>query len=443
MSGGIAGSGHAALPPDWRFQRAAIAGARARGRRRQGHSRVASDDEDTTTSAVEAVDGPWRWLPASGCPGRLPLHTRPGLSGQDEHDSACARGTRVGPWRRRLRLRRVVPLGRGHHPRRSGLRRRRAHHARPRGRHSDRAGRFGRGARERRRGRRVRLRSRGCRCRADRAGRRQRRIPAPLAGARRARLPRLRGALRRGVYVPLAREAFAAALKDAGLAESDIDHAVVAALNGRATRRGRPWTRGGRRCPQSRTRWVDWQSRPGALRRGPVRRVGAGRAGRGHRRALAGGRGRRLRAAHHARPGRGTAGPDRGRRAHRGRADRRRARRPHLCQLPHLAFPSRAASRRGGPDPERPARLLMVHRSEEWKYAFAASPTPGLRLPPMPPTCACFSCRAIDQMQPERLADVPGTVATFTIDHLAYSMSPGRSSASSSTSTGVAGSAAS
>ena len=27
-------------------------------------------------------------------------------------------------------------------------------------------------------------------------------------------------------------------------------------------------------------------------------------------------------------------------------------------------------------------------------------------------------------MQPERLADVPGTVATFTIDHLAFSLSP-------------------
>jgi uncharacterized OB-fold protein len=42
----------------------------------------------------------------------------------------------------------------------------------------------------------------------------------------------------------------------------------------------------------------------------------------------------------------------------------------------------------------------------------------------MPPTRACLSCHTIDQMQPERLADVPGTVATFTIDHLAFSLSP-------------------
>jgi uncharacterized OB-fold protein len=42
----------------------------------------------------------------------------------------------------------------------------------------------------------------------------------------------------------------------------------------------------------------------------------------------------------------------------------------------------------------------------------------------MPPTRVCLSCHAIDQMQPERLADVPGTVATFTIDHVAFSVSP-------------------
>ena len=35
-----------------------------------------------------------------------------------------------------------------------------------------------------------------------------------------------------------------------------------------------------------------------------------------------------------------------------------------------------------------------------------------------------YSATAIDQMQPERLADVPGTVATFTVDHLAFSLSP-------------------
>src|ERR1700728_1127548 len=38
------------------------------------------------------------------------------------------------------------------------------------------------------------------------------------------------------MYVPLAREAFAAALKDAGLAEGDVDHAIVSGLHVRAVK---------------------------------------------------------------------------------------------------------------------------------------------------------------------------------------------------------------
>src|ERR1700729_2310226 len=38
------------------------------------------------------------------------------------------------------------------------------------------------------------------------------------------------------LYVPLAREAFAAALKDAGVTEDDVDHAVVTGLHARAVR---------------------------------------------------------------------------------------------------------------------------------------------------------------------------------------------------------------
>jgi len=36
----------------------------------------------------------------------------------------------------------------------------------------------------------------------------------------------------------------------------------------------------------------------------------------------------------------------------------------------------------------------------------------------------CLKCKSIDQMAYERLADVEGTVATFTIDRLAFSLSP-------------------
>jgi hydroxymethylglutaryl-CoA synthase len=33
-------------------------------------------------------------------------------------------------------------------------------------------------------------------------------------------------------------------------------------------------------------------------------------------------------------------------------------------------------------------------------------------------------CHAVDQMQPERLADEQATIATYTIDRLAFSLSP-------------------
>jgi hydroxymethylglutaryl-CoA synthase len=42
----------------------------------------------------------------------------------------------------------------------------------------------------------------------------------------------------------------------------------------------------------------------------------------------------------------------------------------------------------------------------------------------LPPQRVCVNCQAIDQMTPERLADLPATIATFTIDRLAFSLSP-------------------
>ena len=36
----------------------------------------------------------------------------------------------------------------------------------------------------------------------------------------------------------------------------------------------------------------------------------------------------------------------------------------------------------------------------------------------------CLKCRAVDRITPERMADVPATIATYTVDRLAYSLSP-------------------
>jgi uncharacterized OB-fold protein len=42
----------------------------------------------------------------------------------------------------------------------------------------------------------------------------------------------------------------------------------------------------------------------------------------------------------------------------------------------------------------------------------------------LPPARVCAQCRSIDQMVPVRMADVAGSVATFTVDRLTYSPSP-------------------
>jgi uncharacterized OB-fold protein len=75
------------------------------------------------------------------------------------------------------------------------------------------------------------------------------------------------------------------------------------------------------------------------------------------------------------------------------------------------------------PDPERPDAPAM-RRNELWKFGFAASRCTVCGFVHLPPTRVCLSCRSVDKMEPLRLADVRGTVATYTVDHLAFSLSP-------------------
>ena len=63
-------------------------------------------------------------------------------------------------------------------------------------------------------------------------------------------------------------------------------------------------------------------------------------------------------------------------------------------------------------------------RREGWKYGFEAGRCLVCGFRHMPPTRVCLRCKSVDQMEPERLADTKGVVATFAIDHLAFSMSP-------------------
>lgn len=75
------------------------------------------------------------------------------------------------------------------------------------------------------------------------------------------------------------------------------------------------------------------------------------------------------------------------------------------------------------PDPERPAGPPSA-RALDWKFAFVGSRCDKCGFLHLPPARVCVSCRVADQMTPAALADAIGTVVTFTVDRLAYSMSP-------------------
>ena len=75
------------------------------------------------------------------------------------------------------------------------------------------------------------------------------------------------------------------------------------------------------------------------------------------------------------------------------------------------------------PDPERPAAPPSL-RHDGWKYGFIASKCESCGTRHLPPQRVCVRCGAVDQLSSERLADVPGTIATYTIDRLAFSLSP-------------------
>jgi 3-hydroxy-3-methylglutaryl CoA synthase/uncharacterized OB-fold protein len=224
------------------------------------------------------------------------------------------------------------------------------------------------------------------------------------------------------LYVPLAREAFAASLKDAGLTEGDVDHAIVTGLHVRATKSAAAGlgVRDGVLAPDL----MGALGNLGAAHAGVALADVLERAQPGQVIVvvtLADGADalvlRTTDALTAAQAAAREAGvPTVAAQAGGGRDD--------------LAYPTfltwRGQLRREPPrrpDPERPG-APTVHRSEHWKYAFAASRCTVCGFRHMPPTRACLSCHAIDQMAEERLADVPGTVATFTIDHLAFSLSP-------------------
>ncbi len=75
------------------------------------------------------------------------------------------------------------------------------------------------------------------------------------------------------------------------------------------------------------------------------------------------------------------------------------------------------------PDPIRPA-APPSGRAEDWKYAFVGSKDRESGAIHLPPQRTSMKGGNVDDMERIRMADTPATIATFTIDRLAYSLSP-------------------
>ncbi len=75
------------------------------------------------------------------------------------------------------------------------------------------------------------------------------------------------------------------------------------------------------------------------------------------------------------------------------------------------------------PDPERPAAPPM-HRAQGWKLGFIGSRCTECGAGHLPPQRVCSACGAVDHMRDDSFGDRRCRIATYTIDHLAYSLAP-------------------
>jgi len=74
------------------------------------------------------------------------------------------------------------------------------------------------------------------------------------------------------------------------------------------------------------------------------------------------------------------------------------------------------------PEPDRPAGPPSLRR-EQWKFGFFGSKD-ETGFVHLLPSRVSFGTGEIDQMEPIRMADVKATIATYTVDRLAFSLSP-------------------
>ena len=75
------------------------------------------------------------------------------------------------------------------------------------------------------------------------------------------------------------------------------------------------------------------------------------------------------------------------------------------------------------PEPARPSASAAA-RNEDWKYGFVGARDRTSGAIHLPPSRVSMTGGAVDDMEPVPMADVGGTVVTFTVDKLVYSPSP-------------------
>ena len=75
------------------------------------------------------------------------------------------------------------------------------------------------------------------------------------------------------------------------------------------------------------------------------------------------------------------------------------------------------------PSPNRPSSVAAQRRTD-WKYGFAGSRDRTTGMVHLPPARVSEEGGAVDDTDPAPMAHVTGTVASFTVDRLAYSPSP-------------------
>ena len=75
------------------------------------------------------------------------------------------------------------------------------------------------------------------------------------------------------------------------------------------------------------------------------------------------------------------------------------------------------------PEPARASSSASA-RNEDWKYGFVGSRDRDTGAVHLPPARVSYAGGHVDDMEPQPMADVEGTVVTFTVDRLAYSPSP-------------------